>query len=421
MAEQTTSSIVIDADPRTDHGGHRRLPVVPGLGQGRAASRTWSREFDDGWAERVFFSLDVPPIKDEYTLAYEWDGVRRGHLVRSSRARCSRALDGAYLLRDQGDGTHRGDLPPRARPVHPADRHDQAQGREDHHRHGAEGPEEARRVAAPDPRPTVRILLFTGKGGVGKSTVAAGTAALAAAAGRRTLRAVHRRRPLPGRRLRCGGGQPSPPRSADHLFVQQVDAQLRFEQSWAGDPGLPDGDARRGRGRPGRGRGAHRHPRGRGGAGPARAAPPCAVGRVGRHRRRLRAHGGDPAAAGPARGAGVVHVAGLPGRSDGWSRRSSPCSPERPGCRCPEDTVFDAVERLHRRAGRGAGDARRPELVGAAGADPGARRARRGPPLATRPCRCSATGWTGWSPTGCSPARAPTAGGRPGWTPRPPC
>ena len=33
----------------------------------------------------------------------------------------------------------------------------------------------------------MRILLFTGKGGVGKSTVAAGTAALAAAAGHRTL------------------------------------------------------------------------------------------------------------------------------------------------------------------------------------------------------------------------------------------
>ena len=33
----------------------------------------------------------------------------------------------------------------------------------------------------------MRILLFTGKGGVGKSTVAAGTAMLAAASGRRTL------------------------------------------------------------------------------------------------------------------------------------------------------------------------------------------------------------------------------------------
>ena len=33
----------------------------------------------------------------------------------------------------------------------------------------------------------MRILLFTGKGGVGKSTVAAGTAALAAGRGLRSL------------------------------------------------------------------------------------------------------------------------------------------------------------------------------------------------------------------------------------------
>ena len=34
----------------------------------------------DGRAEEVFFALDVAPIKDEYTLAYDWDGMllRRG-------------------------------------------------------------------------------------------------------------------------------------------------------------------------------------------------------------------------------------------------------------------------------------------------------------------------------------------------------
>ncbi|WP_193609328.1 TRC40/GET3/ArsA family transport-energizing ATPase [Nocardioides lijunqiniae] len=78
----------------------------------------------------------------------------------------------------------------------------------------------------------MRILLFTGKGGVGKSTVAAGTAALSAAAGRRTLvlstDAAHS--------LADAFGAPvgaEPTEVADRLFVQQVDAQLRFEQSWA--------------------------------------------------------------------------------------------------------------------------------------------------------------------------------------------
>lgn len=78
----------------------------------------------------------------------------------------------------------------------------------------------------------MRILLFTGKGGVGKSTIAAGTAALAAAAGQRTLvlstDAAHS--------LADAFGTPvgsDPTQVADLLFVQQVDAQLRFEQSWA--------------------------------------------------------------------------------------------------------------------------------------------------------------------------------------------
>jgi arsenite-transporting ATPase len=85
------------------------------------------------------------------------------------------------------------------------------------------------------PGSAVRILLFTGKGGVGKSTVAAGTAALAAAAGHRTLvlstDAAHSLADA------FGAGQgvvgPEPVEVAERLFVQQVDAQLRFEQSWA--------------------------------------------------------------------------------------------------------------------------------------------------------------------------------------------
>lgn len=78
----------------------------------------------------------------------------------------------------------------------------------------------------------MRILLFTGKGGVGKSTVAAGTAALAADAGHRTLvlstDAAHS--------LADAFGVPvgaEPTEVAPRLFVQQVDAQLRFQQSWA--------------------------------------------------------------------------------------------------------------------------------------------------------------------------------------------
>lgn len=78
----------------------------------------------------------------------------------------------------------------------------------------------------------MRVLLFTGKGGVGKSTVAAGTAALAAAAGHRTLvlstDAAHSLADAFDAEV-----GPEPTEVADRLFVQQVDAQRRFEQSWA--------------------------------------------------------------------------------------------------------------------------------------------------------------------------------------------
>ncbi|WP_104107316.1 ArsA family ATPase [Nocardioides sp. 616] len=77
----------------------------------------------------------------------------------------------------------------------------------------------------------MRVLLFTGKGGVGKSTMAAGTAALAARGGRRTLvlstDAAHSLGDAYG--VEVGT---SPREVAPGLFVQQVDAQQRFQESW---------------------------------------------------------------------------------------------------------------------------------------------------------------------------------------------
>ncbi len=81
----------------------------------------------------------------------------------------------------------------------------------------------------------MRILLFTGKGGVGKSTIAAGTAALAAGRGLRTLvlstDAAHSLADAYGVPPDLGAAEPVA--LGEHLSVQQVDAQLRFEQSWA--------------------------------------------------------------------------------------------------------------------------------------------------------------------------------------------
>ena len=78
----------------------------------------------------------------------------------------------------------------------------------------------------------MRVLILTGKGGVGKSTLAAGTAALCAADGLRTLvlstDAAHSLADAFGVTV---GSEPTA--VTEHLSVQQVDAQLRFQQSWA--------------------------------------------------------------------------------------------------------------------------------------------------------------------------------------------
>ena len=58
---------------------------------------------DDGRAEQVYFELDVSPIKDEYTLAYQWDGDRQvtWALV---EGKMLKALEGAYVLRETSPG-----------------------------------------------------------------------------------------------------------------------------------------------------------------------------------------------------------------------------------------------------------------------------------------------------------------------------
>ena len=77
----------------------------------------------------------------------------------------------------------------------------------------------------------MRLLLFTGKGGVGKTTAAAGTALLSADQGLKTLvlstDGAHSLGDAFGAPI---GAEPTP--VAPNLAVQQVDAQLRLEESW---------------------------------------------------------------------------------------------------------------------------------------------------------------------------------------------
>jgi ribosome-associated toxin RatA of RatAB toxin-antitoxin module len=103
MSEQTTSSIVIAAEPSAVMEVIGDFPAYPEWATGVKRADVVA-EGPEGWAERVYFSLDVSPIKDEYTLAYEWDGydavtwtLVEGKMLRS--------LDGAYLLKDLGNGS----------------------------------------------------------------------------------------------------------------------------------------------------------------------------------------------------------------------------------------------------------------------------------------------------------------------------
>lgn len=77
----------------------------------------------------------------------------------------------------------------------------------------------------------MRVVLFTGKGGVGKTTVAAATAARAAAAGRKTLVVSTD----PAHSLADALGLPlgsTPGEVAPALHGLQVDTQRAFERSW---------------------------------------------------------------------------------------------------------------------------------------------------------------------------------------------
>ncbi len=103
MAEQTTSSIVIDAAPAEVMAVIADFESYPAWAKGMKKVEVVAQGAG-GRAEQVHFDLDVSPIKDSYTLAYEWDGDREvtwtlveGGILRS--------MDGAYTLAPAGGGT----------------------------------------------------------------------------------------------------------------------------------------------------------------------------------------------------------------------------------------------------------------------------------------------------------------------------
>ena len=103
MAEQTTSSIVIDAPAAAVMGVIADFPSYPEWAQGIKKAEVVD-EGTGGRAEKVYFELDASPIKDTYTLAYDWHGDSS---VRWDLAegKMLKAMQGAYELRPSGSGT----------------------------------------------------------------------------------------------------------------------------------------------------------------------------------------------------------------------------------------------------------------------------------------------------------------------------
>ncbi|WP_299057756.1 SRPBCC family protein [uncultured Nocardioides sp.] len=103
MAEQTTSSIVVDAPPAQVMDVIADFESYPQWAKGMKSVEVVEPGAAGARAERVRFELDVTPIRDEYTLAYEWDGDREvtWSLVEGTMLK---TLDGAYTLRPLDGG-----------------------------------------------------------------------------------------------------------------------------------------------------------------------------------------------------------------------------------------------------------------------------------------------------------------------------
>lgn len=103
MAEQTTSSITIDAPPARVMEVIADFPSYPEWAQGMKRAEV-VEEGPGGRASQVHFELEAAPIKDSYTLGYDWQGdaAVRWNLV---EGKMLKAMQGAYELRPNGAGT----------------------------------------------------------------------------------------------------------------------------------------------------------------------------------------------------------------------------------------------------------------------------------------------------------------------------
>ena len=96
MADQSTQSITVDAPASEVMAVIADFPAYP---QWVAAAKKVEVEEtgDDGRATRVHFVLDAGAVKDDYVLAYTWDGDRKVSWT-LVKGQMQKRQDGSYTL-----------------------------------------------------------------------------------------------------------------------------------------------------------------------------------------------------------------------------------------------------------------------------------------------------------------------------------
>ncbi|MDQ3663181.1 MAG: SRPBCC family protein [Actinomycetota bacterium] len=102
MADQTTSDITVDANAASVMAVIADFSSYPEWATGVKQAEVLE-DGPDGRPAQVRFLLDAAPIKDEYTLAYDWDADRQvtWTLV---KGKVLKGMDGAYVLDQAADG-----------------------------------------------------------------------------------------------------------------------------------------------------------------------------------------------------------------------------------------------------------------------------------------------------------------------------
>lgn len=100
---RTSSDIVIDAPPAAVMDVIADFAAYPEWATGVRSAQVLA-DGDSGRASEVAFVLDASPIKDEYALAYEWDGDAAVSWTLSKPGSVLTSMDGTYTLEAVGTG-----------------------------------------------------------------------------------------------------------------------------------------------------------------------------------------------------------------------------------------------------------------------------------------------------------------------------